>query len=376
MKEKLNVNSILENVKNLSEAEQSVLAEQILKMLSSKPNADKNLCNGLVSSLTNETPDCPHCHANANMGWIIKRGHDNGKQRYFCKSCNKRFFATTNTAFARTRKDADTWKKFIKLTVSGASLQKCCEECGIAHQTAFTWRHKVLNAFLENENTVKMNGVVEVDEMLLPISYKGNHVKGGFSGRKLLPGMDNGLPRAGYERGTDNRSMSSKDKACIFCMVEDGNKSFYGGVPGVGFMSRDMLDYTVGKHVNKNTAVMLADNYKITRKYFEDNGYNHQILSSNTSENPHEHKPQIIGNLHLQHVNSMHRHLRRFLSGYCGVSSKYLESYVALYVWLKSVETTRQRNGVEKASIARTATPDCYISRKTIENRPAIPMCA
>ena len=50
--------------------------------------------------------------------------------------------------------------------------------------------------------------------------------------------------------------------------------------------------------------------------------------------------------------------------------------YVSLYVWLKTVRLAKSRNIAEKMSVARAATPDCYVSRKIIECRPAVPMCA
>ncbi len=226
-----------------------------------------------------------------------------------------------------------------------------------------------------NQKNTEMTGIVEIDEMLLPVSYKGNHIKGDFGSRRLSQGIETGLPRQSYKRGSDNKSKSSSDKVCVFCMVEDGNKNYYASVPGMGFMSPAMLENTLGKHTNKESALILADKYKVTQKYLKDNGYNYKTLLSNTSDNPGEHKPEIYGKLHIQHINSMHHHLRRFLAQYCGVSSKYLENYVALFVWLKSVEMIKQRNGAEKASVARIATPDCYISRKAIESRPQVPMC-
>ena len=245
MKNVSNLNSLLEVVKGLSEAEQTVLAEQIMNMLSNPNNTKNNNCSALISENNPHKPDCPYCAAKSTLGCVIKKGNHKGSQRYFCKACGKYFVPTTNTAFAWSRKDANTWRNFIRLTISGESLHICAEECGIAYQTAFTWRHKILNAFVVNQRATKMKGKIEVDEMLIPISYKGNHVWGPFGRRVLEPGGDNGLPRKGYERGTDNRSTSSKEKACVFCMVENGNKGYYAAVPGVGFMNNNMLEITI-----------------------------------------------------------------------------------------------------------------------------------
>lgn len=376
MQKNVDLGSLLDMVKALSEQQRNSLADRIMEMMSEPSVIKKGIGKEIIEASNPGKPDCPHCAAKASLGHIVKRGIRNGNQRYYCKTCGRHFFSTTNTAFAHTRKDADTWRHFISMTISGKSLHECAEECNIAYQTAFTWRHKVLNAFAVNQESTKMTGNVEVDEMLIPISYKGNHIQGRFGKRERRPGEDNGLPRKSYHRGTDNKSRSSKDKACVFCMVENGNKNFFAAVPGVGFMTDAMLDATVAKHINKEKAMMLVDDYKVTKNYFEANGYKHMILLSNTSDNPKEHKPEVRDGLHMQHVNAMHRHIRNFLKPYYGVSSKYLSNYIALFVWLKSVGQMKNRKKADKISVARAASPDCYATYKQLSSRPAVPQCA
>lgn len=377
MKAKNTIDSLFGAIKGMSAAEQSVLAERIMRMLAEPQAVKKNMCYDLIAEVGVEKPDCPHCSAKASLGNIIKRGKCRGSQRYGCKACGRYFVPTTNTAFEHSRKSADTWRKFIKMTISGNSLHECAAECSIAYQTAFTWRHKVLNAFRVHQATTVMSGHVEMDEMLIPISYKGNHVKGAFHARRVKKSdEDSGLPRNAFKRGSDNKSLSSKNKACVVCLVEDGNKAFFGAVPGTGYMQPNMLDAVVGKHVKKESALMLVDQYRVTLNYLEENNYKYLKLASNTSENPSDHKPEIIGEFHLQHVNALHRHIRRFLAGYCGVSSKYLENYISLFMWLKNMKMQKQRKKLETTSINRLAMADCYISRKALEARPAVPRCA
>ena len=369
-----NYNALLDMVKQLSTEDQSALADQIMHMLAETGRKEATLCSSLVENVRPEKPDCPHCAAKATLGFVVKRGLCKGSQRYFCKACGRYFVPTTNTAFARSRKPADTWRKFIGLTIAGKGLHVCASECGIAYQTAFTWRHKVLNAFSVNQKSTCMTGSVEVDEMLIPVSYKGNHIKGKFNEKRIRThGYDNCLPRPSYRRGTDNKPKSPTERACVFCMIEDGNKTFYASVPGVGFMNETMLERTISRHIEKSSALVLADNYRTTRKYLEDNGYRYMILASNTSDNPNEHKPEVRGGYHIQHVNAMHRHIRQFLARYCGVSTKYLENYVALFVWLKSFALQAQKHKMNKISVARAAEPDCYMSRRDILARPAVP---
>ena len=375
------LNELYDLVKTLNDNDKTKLVQHLVNMMNTSANnltsALSSSCNEMVRENQNERPDCPHCHAKANLGYIVKKGFDKGVQRFYCKDCGKTFVATTKTAFERTRKGADVWKKFIQMTITGSSLHNCAAECGIAYQTAFTWRHKILNAFKINQKATMMSGEIQIDEMFLPISYKGNRVKGAIGTRRILEeGAPNGLPRQSLKRGTDNKSQSAKNKACIFCMVEGGNKSFFAAVPGVGFMNMEMLEHTIGKHVNKETAFLLADQYKTTSNYLSQNNYNFMILSSNTADNPRDHKPEVRDGKHIQHVNAMHMYLHKFLRKYNGVSSKYLENYVSLFVWLKNVKANKMEKKVQKVSTTRAASPDCYIPAKDFKKLPLIPKCA
>lgn len=376
MKQKKNMSSLLDLVNSLSERDQAILTEKIMEMLAQANSSKSGMSRDLVAEARPEKPDCPHCAAKASLGYIVKRGMCRGSQRYKCKACGKYFVPTTNTAFEGSRKSAATWRKFIKMTISGNSLHECAAECSIAYQTAFTWRHKVLNAFRVHQSYTLMSGRVEMDEMLIPISYKGNRVKGAIGTHRVKPHGETLIPRKAYKRGSDNKSLSSKNKACVVCLVEDGNKAFFGTVPGTGYMQPHMLDAVVGKHVKKESALMMVDYYRVTLNYLEENNYKYLKLASNTSENPSDHKPEIIGQFHLQHVNALHRHIRRFLARYCGVSSKYLENYIALFMWLKNMKMQKSVKKIETASINRLAMADCYISRKALEARPAVPQCA
>ncbi len=374
----------LEMVQNMSAEEKQDLVNQILSMMT----ADEG--NETISyhqefeefslSVNGAIPACPHCGTAPVDGMIIKKGRkSNGVQRFYCKSCEKFFTPSTGTAFARTRKPLSTWRKFIELTISGASISVCEAACGIAHQTAFTWRHKILNVFKVAQENITMTGWVEADEMLVPLSYKGNHIRGQVgTPRTKGKDVDTRMPRKALRRGSDNKSNSSKTKACVFCMVENANQTFYGAVPGIGFMNANTLDATLGKRVDASSAMMLVDQYKITRNYLNEHNYQNIVLASNTSENPGEHKPEILGedrNIHLQHVNAMHTHLRKFLRDYYGVSSKYLANYVSLYIWLKNNVALRQREKSLNIAEQRAARADCYVSRCQIEALPMVPTC-
>jgi len=374
----MKMNDVMELVLGMSSSERKSLVDQILGMMQGENVSQKNGCGDVVRGVRGDRPDCPYCHAEASKGLIMKSGFNKGgAQRFACKSCGRIFVATTNTAFYRSRKNADVWRKFIELTIAGRSIAYCSQRCGLAIQTAFTWRHKVLDVLRMNLQKTQLSGRIEIDEMHLPLSYKGNHIKGAVGTRRVrLPGADNGLPRRSYKRGSDNKPRSSKERACVFCMVGNSGQSFYGSVPGVGFMLDNMLDATLAKIVDKESSVVLADQYNVTRAYLEKNNYLHMILASNTSDNPNDHKPEVQGEHHLQHVNAMHRLIRRFLAPYCGVSSKYLENYISLYVWIRSLRAKQEEWNIREATLSLASAPNSYVTRAQLDARPAIPCCA
>ena len=52
-----------------------------------------------------------------------------------------------------------------------------------------------------------------MDGMLIPISYKGNRLKGGFGKRSYLDGLfESSMPRRSFARGTDNKPKSEKER--------------------------------------------------------------------------------------------------------------------------------------------------------------------
>jgi hypothetical protein len=55
----------------------------------------------------------------------------------------------------------------------GLSIDKSAERCDLSHRTAFTWRHKILDAIGRGVGKDSLSGIVEADETFLPVSYKG-----------------------------------------------------------------------------------------------------------------------------------------------------------------------------------------------------------
>ena len=86
---------------------------------------------------------CPLC----GCIHVVRNGHrKDGTQRYVCKDCGKSFVIATNSIVSGTRKDLSVWEQYIDCMMNGLSIRKTAVACGIHRNTAFLWRHKILDA--------------------------------------------------------------------------------------------------------------------------------------------------------------------------------------------------------------------------------------
>ena len=70
-------------------------------------------------------PCCPHCGGTR----FIKYGSKDGKQRYFCKDCNKSFLEDSGTLMASCRLTEDQIRELIDCEVEGLSLKEEAHTC-------------------------------------------------------------------------------------------------------------------------------------------------------------------------------------------------------------------------------------------------------
>lgn len=312
MKKNFKLDEVMSLLKNLPENEANLIVEELYNKLSSKDSVDNS-----VYSLSNKTTfACRHC----GSVHFIKNGKDrHSHTRYLCKDCGKTFSDTTNTVVSGTHKDSDTWKTYIRAMLNGCTLEECASKCNISVPTSFVWRHKILNALNENSFNHTFNGMVEMDEAWVRISYKGNHSKS----------KDFTMPRAPYKRGSDNHEKSNGARACVLCAVER-NKSFSAIIPCRGLLNVKLLDEILDNKFSDDCIVM-TDGLHTYSKYFKNTNIEHIVLPSKA-----ERKPTVKGAYHLNNVNAMHSRFKAFLRSYNGVSTKYLNNYLSLFLWLEN----------------------------------------
>ena len=340
-----------------------------------------------------DTVVCPHCGSVKS----IKNGTRNGRQRYFCKDCSKTFGDTNGTVAFRSKFSVGKWIELIKLTLQGESCRTIAKELGINKQTALHNRHRicsVLLQFVSNQDDFK--GLAESDEYYYPLSFKDvkdpmfflgtlgrmpyshisyrkkikyvekqgfdidflhsyikneeqnkaellNYVKlGDLKSQEKFSNALNGMDtekiievlKTLHEQQKKKRGISNQQVCCLSC-VDTNNNHFLQSVC-VGRIQPTHIEQTLVPHFTEDT-VLVTDSHRayktVANKY--------KIPLNQIPSGKH-----TSGGFHLGHINGYHHNISDFMYLYHGVSSKFLDYYLALFYW---VEKNKHKTYLEQA---------------------------
>jgi transposase-like protein len=257
--------------------------------------------NVLKNTTNKEVICCPHCKSIH----FSKNGKKDNRQRYICKDCNKTFTTTNDTILFKTRKDTSTWRLYIHCLIEKYSLRKTAKICNISLSTAFYWRHKILDALQIMMNEVKLDGVVEVDEIFFGLSFKGNH-------------KNFNLPRLAKHRGTRASLRGlSKEQVCVTSGVNLNGFSI-AKISNLGKPKLTDLQKVLDKKIVSDS-VLVTDSFKAYLKLAKDLNLSHIRIPRNRYK---------IGTFNIQTINSYHIRLKSMLIyDFKGASTKYLNNY-------------------------------------------------
>lgn len=302
---------------------------------------DERFANGRV---------CPKC----GSIYIIRNGHrKDGKQRYKCKDCGAVFVITTNSIASRTRKSLKVWETYANCMMNGFSVRKTAELCKISTKTAFIWRHKILDALQNMADSVVLDGLVEADETFFHLSYKGNHKhsKTGFV-----------MPRKPHYRGNDVDTKGiSKEQVCVPCAINRNGLSI-AKVGTLGKVKKECLHLMYDNKIKSGTTVC-TDKEKAYRKFSRENSLNLVQLDSGKS---------VKGLYNIQHINSYHSQLKKFMGHFCGVSTKHLNNYLIWHNFVNyAVEKFSEKQQILIKFMLTTLKTEVG---DEVFNRPAVPV--
>jgi transposase-like protein len=290
---------------------------------------------------------CPIC----NSKHIVRFGHRaDGTQRYKCKDCGKTFVSTSNSIVSGSRISLSVWKKYIECMMYGLSVRECADICRIHRNTAFAWRHKILGALQNMAESVSLDGIIEADETFFPISYKGNHKHSTFK-----------MPRKAHKRGhsTHLRGLSH-EKVCVPCAVNRNGLSI-AKATNLGRVATRNLHSLYGNRIEKGS-VMVTDRMNSYRRFANQNDIELVQLKGGKSKK---------GIYNIQHINSYHSELKRFMENFKGVSTKHLNNYL---IWHNFVNYAPENYAEKKAiMLGFVLSQKLLITFNTISDKPALP---
>lgn len=326
-------------------------ANELSSLLASLSSDDKKALFDLLQtevrdSAISEIPEkaicCPIC---GMVEHVVKNGKRNGLQRFMCKKCKKSFMGNTNTILERTHKSLETWKKFIECMTLGMPLIKTAEICQINKNTAFAWRHKILDALSCASVGTHLSGIVEADETFFVLSYKG---------------QKKDLPRKAKKRATPAKKRGlSNEQVCVPCGLDrEGNA--ISKIGNLGKVNINGLSRVFSGKIKKNS-VLCTDKASAYRKFSESQELQLVQLKGGKEK---------LGIYHINHINAYHSGLKTFLRHFNGVSTKYLDNYLTWNIWNSKKATIKEKtqsmlHGISQANIV--------VRFNEIGNRPNFP---
>jgi len=249
---------------------------------------------------------CPHCKNHKP----IKKGIIRNRQRFYCSSCKKYFTVYAQTILNYTKKEISTWKHYIKFMFEARPkpIKEISKSIGISERTAFRWRHKILNVLNQKFMNDNLGGIVEADETFILTSRKGVHIEG-IKGR-----------RSG---GVSKYRGISREQAGILVAI-DRNKNLVSKVYGYGKISGADVVPVLQKRIDKNS-LLITDGCSA---YLEFAKYENIEIRQLKGGKP-------VGGVHMNTVNSYHSKFKQWMYGFNGVSTKYLNNYLAWFKFVK-----------------------------------------
>jgi len=380
--------------------------QELLTILQTKRNEKPKLTNeekvfyqccrerrSYSANQTLNTVVCPKCGSFK----AIKYGTSKGRQRYLCKDCRKSFGDTNGTVAFRSKMSINKWIEFIKMTLQGESCRTIAKELGINKQTVLHNRHRIcsiIHQFVCNQDDFK--SLAESDEYYYPLSFKDikdpvfflntlgrmpythrNYKqkleyieKQGFNSAFLQALNDNEeqvrnelLNYVNYddlksqekfsnalnsmdtekiiqvlktlsEQQKKKRGISNQQVCCLSCI--DRNNNHFLQTVCVGRIWASHIEKALVPHFSEDT-VLITDSHRAYRTVAS----KHKIPLKQIPSGKH-----TSGGYSLGHINGYHHNISDFMYLYHGVSSKFLDYYLALFYW---IEKNKHKSYLEQA---------------------------
>ncbi|MEE0967410.1 MAG: IS1595 family transposase [Bacilli bacterium] len=307
----MNLEDIKREIHKLDKDDQ----EEIVRFIK-ESKLENNYTALLIKAIETKYSDemsCPYCKSNS----IKKDGHyKNGLQRYKCKDCNHTFSPYVNTILENTKLHPIVWLKYLIIMSEDEDLRDCAKYAGVSLKGSFYMRHKIMNAMDHEMENKELDGIVELDEMSVNISYSGNHQKQN----------EVEMPRRSYSRGRKGHAFSNDSKitdSIIIATAVDRQRNIFMKVAKIGTTTLDgeTIKNIYMPHLKKATT-LCTDGLMGYRLLAKELNIEHKAFATKSKEKR--------GIYHINNVNYIHSKVNEYFRKHNGISSKYLNEYLAL----------------------------------------------
>lgn len=323
----MDIDKIVKAFEALSPSEQELFKNVIFNKIEhsdKSKNANLEINEFVSESRFSKGIYCSYCKSEK----FVRNGKTkDGGQRYLCKECRKTFTATTNTLLSYTRKELSVWKRYIHCMMSGMSIRKSAQECGITLRCSFLWRHKILDALKEMQNGIKIDGIIEVDETFFRLSFKGNHKKS----------KNFKMPRSAHKRGGMIERGLGKDQVCVPSAVNRNGLSV-SKVGNLGNTTVESISTVLKRHIVEDS-VLCSDGHIAYKKLANEIHLREHIRIVGG-------RGKVRGYYSIARINAYHSALKTWMTRFKGVATKYLNNYLVWnnqVVWAKVTDDEKER---------------------------------
>lgn len=294
---------------SLLNKEQILHLKELLSVSDSKIS-DEDFVNIIKGETINPLKCCPSCGSQH----IVKNGSNIlRKQCYKCKDCGRNYCSSTNSFFSYTKKPVEKWINYIKCMCDGLSIRATAKKTNINRNTSFNWRHKILEA-LKSSLPDGLSGIVEIDEIKIAESFKGNHCK-----NKSFE-----LERSPRRRGLTHLKRLMVNKVSILCCI-DRNMGILSEVTGSTKSNFMMLSKVLKNKIAKGSIICTTNNMAfvgVAKKF-------------NLKLYKMTHKTEIKKEVyHIKNASAFGEGFKKFLIRFNGVATKHMNSYITWFKWL------------------------------------------
>ena len=188
---------------------------------------------------------------------------------------------------------------------------------------------KILDALRLYIGTGHVSGLVEADETFFRLSYKGNHSKSkGFT-----------MPRKPYLRGPKSKKSEneepkprgiSRNQVAVMCAI-DRTGNIISELICNGRMKYKDVERLFKGRIEENSTLCIDSHKSYIRL---DNNFDVDIQKIETGKFKK-------GIYHIQHINSYHSRLKKWMDNFNGVATKYLANYMYWFKWIELFKTDK-----------------------------------